>query len=84
MPPDPVTGVNDVAAAFLISVVEATAVVAVTELTARLNVAVAVAPLASVTVTVYVVVEIVTVGVPVMAPVLDDMLRPVGSAAETL
>ena len=53
MPPEPVTGVNEVAATFCVSVVEAIACVADTALlTVRLKVAVAVALLASVTVTV--------------------------------
>ena len=61
-----------------------TACVAVTaELTVKLKVAVAVALFASVTVTVYVVAALVTEGVPVIAPVLDAILRPVGNAGET-
>ena len=53
MPPPPVTGVNEVAAWFCVSVAEATAWVAETApLTVRLKLLLAVALLASVTVTV--------------------------------
>jgi hypothetical protein len=53
VPPDPVTGVNDVVAWFCVSVVLAIACVAATApFTVRLKVAAAVAPFASVTVTV--------------------------------
>ena len=53
VPPEPVTGVNEVAAEFCVSTFEAIACVAATAgLTVRLKVAVAVPLLASVTVTV--------------------------------
>ena len=85
VPPDPVTGVKGVAAKFTVRPIEAIACVAVTaELIARLNVLVAVAELASVTVTVYVVAVEVTVGVPEMAPVVEFNDRPVGNVGETL
>jgi hypothetical protein len=51
--------------------------------TVRLKVAVAVAPLASVTVTVYVAAVLATAGVPAMAPVLALNVRPAGSDGET-
>ena len=73
------------AALFCVSVLEAMACVAVTAaLTVRLKVLVAVALLASVTVTVYVVAEDVTDAVPVIAPVLVLRLSPVGSVGDTL
>ena len=53
-------------------------------MTVRLKVLVAVALLASVTVTVYAVAEDVTDAVPVMAPVLVLRLSPVGSVGDTL
>jgi len=85
VPPDPVTGVNGVAAWFIVRRVVATACVAATAaFAARLKVAVAVALFASVTVTVYVVAAPVTVGVPVIAPVVGEMLRPAGSEGLTL
>jgi hypothetical protein len=60
-------------------------VVAVTALfTVRLKVAVAVAPFESVNVTVWVVAALVVVGVPVIAPLVEEKLRPVGSAGKML
>jgi hypothetical protein len=77
--------VKAIAAWFWVSVVAATAVVAVTAaFTVRLKVAVPVALFASVTVTVNVVAERVTVGVPVIWPVPEAMVRPAGSVGETL
>ncbi len=52
--------------------------------TVRLKVAVAVDPFVSVAVTVYVVAAIVAVGVPVIAPLAEERLRPAGSAGEML
>ena len=84
MPPDPMTGVKAVAAWFSVRAVDATACVAVrAPFTVSEKVAVAVALLASVTVTVYVVAELVTVGVPVIAPVVGLRLSPVGSVGKT-
>jgi len=54
------------------------------EATVRLKVAVAVALLESVTVIVYVVAALVKIGVPVIAPVVGEMLRPAGRDGETL
>ena len=83
MPPAPVTGVKAVAAWFCARVDVATACVAVTALLmVRLKVLLAVALLASVTVTVYVVAEEVTDGLPVTAPVLVLKLSPMGSEGE--
>jgi hypothetical protein len=85
VPPEPMTGVNAVAARFCVNVVEATACVAVTAVfTVRLKVAVAVAPFVSVTVTVYVPATLAAVGVPVIAPVVELKLSPAGSAGATL
>jgi len=85
VPPDPVTGVKEVAAWLTVSVTLAIDWVAATALlTVRLKVAVELAMFASVTVTVYVVAAMVTVGVPVMAPVVDEILRPAGSEGLTL
>src|SRR5579864_6549172 len=84
VPPLPVTGVNGVAAWLMISAVDGTAVVAVTApFTVRLNVLVAVAPLASVTVTVKVVAAIAAVGVPLTAPFEVLKLRPAGRLGAT-
>jgi len=59
--------------------------VAATEaFTAMLNVEVAVALLASVTVTVYAVAPLVAVAMPVMAPVVGEMLSPAGSEGLTV
>jgi hypothetical protein len=59
--------------------------VAVTALfTVKLKLAVAVAPIASVTVTAYVAAVLAALAVPVMAPVLKEKLRPAGSAGEML
>ena len=52
--------------------------------TARLKLAIAVTPLASVTVTVKLAAELVTLGVPVTVPVDDAMLSPVGKGGEML
>jgi hypothetical protein len=77
--------VKAVAAWFSVRTVVGTAVVADTApLTARLKVAVAVALFASVTVTVKVVAERVTVGVPVIWPVPEAIVSPVGKAGKTL
>jgi len=85
VPPAPLTGVKEVAAWFTVKLVEATVCVALTALsTVTLKVAVAVALLASVTVTVYVVVALTPEGVPVIIPVLDAKMRPVGSVGATL
>ena len=84
MPPLPVTGVKAVAARFCVRTVVATACVAVTELlTVRLKVLLAVAPLASVTVTVKLEAAWVAVGVPVIAPVVVLKLSPAGRLGET-
>ncbi len=85
VPPEPVTGVNDAVASFCVRTFEATAWVAVTPLfTVRLNMDVAVAPFVSVTVTVKLVVESTTPGVPLIVPVVGEILRPVGKPGETL
>jgi hypothetical protein len=52
--------------------------------TPRLNVAVAVSPLASVTVTVYVIAALTTVGVPVITPVFTFSVSPMGRPGDTL
>jgi len=84
VPPVPVTGVNAVDAWLSVSVVLETDVVAETgPLTVRLNVAVAVAAFISVTVTVYAVRGLVTVGVPLIAPVAA-ILSPEGRTGSTL
>ena len=51
--------------------------------TVKPNVAVAVAAFASVTVTVYVAAELIAVGVPVIAPVAEAIVTPLGSDGET-
>ena len=85
VPPPPVTGVKLAEGWLCVSVLEATACVAVAAvLTVRLKVLLAVALLASVTVTVYVVAEEVTDGLPVTAPVEVLKFSPVGSAGEML
>jgi hypothetical protein len=85
VPPEPVTGMKLMAARFIVSVVEAMAVVATTaEFTVRLKVADAVALFASVTVTVYVVAELATPGVPVMTPVPEAIDKPGGKDGATL
>jgi hypothetical protein len=79
-----VTGVKDVAALFCVSLAVDRVWVAVTEeFTVSKKVAVAVALFASVTVTVYVAAELRMVGVPVMAPVVEDSVRPAGSTGDT-
>jgi hypothetical protein len=84
VPPDPVTGVNEVAARFCVRVALAMACVAVTAVfTVKLKFDCAVALFASVTVTVYVVAELVPVGVPVIAPVEVERLSPAGSVGDT-
>ena len=84
VPPPPVTGVKPVAATLTASVCVAMTCVAVTAgLTVRVKLAVAVRLFASVTVTVWTVALAVAVGVPVIAPELEAMLRPVGRAGET-
>ena len=83
MPPEIVTGVNAVAALFMVSALVATLCVEVNAgLTVRLKVFVATAYLLSVTVTVKVVAVNAAVAVPEMAP--DEVLNdsPVGRPAE--
>ena len=85
MPAEPVTGVNAVTAWPDVTVADEIACVAVTApLTVSWNALLALAPLASVTVTVKVDVACVTVGLPVMAPVEALSDRPPGKASETL
>ena len=75
VPPPPVTGVNE-AAWLCVRTVTAIACVAVTAgLTVRMNVLLAVAELASVTVTVYVVAVDVAVGVPTIGRPLWNIKR---------
>jgi hypothetical protein len=84
VPPPPVTGVKAVAAWFWVRMVVGTAWVAVTaELTVRVKVLLAVALLASVMVTVKVERACTTEGVPVIWPVVVDMVNPVGRAGAT-
>ena len=83
VPPEPVTGVKEVAATFLVSTFVATACVAVGAASiVKLKVLDAEAETASVTVTVYVVALNVPEGVPVISPVLDDIDKPAGNAGE--
>ena len=80
VPPEPVTGVNGVAAALTVNnVLGITWLTTTVPVTARLNVLVAVAAFASVTVTVNVAAADVDVGVPDMVPVLVLNDRPAGS-----
>jgi hypothetical protein len=80
VPPAPVTGMNDVAAVFCVSVRVGMTWVATSALdTAKVNVWLAVARVASVTVTVYEAAAAMAVGVPVMAPVVVLNERPAGS-----
>lgn len=84
MPLAPVTGVNG-AAWPNVRVGEGITDVAVTaEFTIRLKLLLAVTPLASVIVTVKLEAACVTVGVPLIAPVDELMLKPVGSEGNTL
>ena len=85
VPLPPVTGIGPLEIWFSVSAIEAIDRVAVTApLTVSVNVFEAVALLASVTVTVKLVAELVPVGVPVIAPVDELMPSPVGSGGETL
>jgi hypothetical protein len=85
VPPPPVTGVNGVTAWFCVTTPAETVCVAVTALLiVRMKVFEAVAPFASVTVTVKVVAGSVTVGVPLIAPVVIDRLKPAGRSGEML
>ena len=85
VPPLAVTGVELIATAPAVSVSDAIAnvVVRVAE-TVSENVFAAVTDAESVTVTVYVVAELVTEGVPVIAPVELLMDKPEGSPGETV
>lgn len=83
VPPDAGTGVKLIAAAPAVRVSAGIARdVESTEATVRENVFEAVADVASVTVTVYVVAELVAVGVPVIAPVELLIDKPEGSEGE--
>ena len=85
VPPEPVTGVKEAVAVPCVSVFVAIAWVATTApLTVRVKLAVAEAPLASVTVTVWTTAVSVAVGVPVIAPVAEAIDRPVGRLGDTL
>jgi exonuclease I len=85
VPPLAVTGVSDVATALAVSVSAAIAkVVESAAETVREKVFVAVTDAESVTVTVYVVAELVTEGVPVIAPVELLMDKPEGSPGLTV
>jgi hypothetical protein len=85
VPPEPETGMKLMAAWFTVSVVVGrTCVAATAAFTVRLKVAVAVALFASVTVTVYAVAELATLGVPVTTPVPEAIDKPAGKDGETL
>jgi hypothetical protein len=85
VPPVPVTGVNNAARWLSVRIFDAMDCVATTVLfTDRLKLAVAVAPLMSVTVTVNVVDALIAVGVPIIAPLVEERVSPAGSAGEML
>jgi hypothetical protein len=84
-PPLPVTGVNPDSATNWVRILDATACTVITgpALTVNANVLELVWPAPSVTVTVYVVVPLRAVGVPVICPVVVLKLRPAGKAGDT-
>jgi hypothetical protein len=82
MPPAPLTGLNEANAIVLVNEYEDSASVVVTSgaSTVKVNVWLLVARLTSVTVTVWTVAILETLGVPVICPVDELKLNPVGNA----